>query len=265
MLERLLDRAAVAHSVIDDRDQRRQSAGSCKRALGARHAVLARVQSDREPQRSCQRLERRLDHVVRVRPGLDRQVQRQLARSSPAPGRTPPRARGRSCRSRPAEATLRTRTGRAPRCRSRTTLGPRPSAPSPRRSARSRHGHRARGRTPGRCRSRRPRPCGARRSEDRHWRRTSRSKWPWRANRSSMWSRKPTPVSRSPEAVPSSPRVTWISVSAVLRSISAVRVIGCHCRECAPPSTGRGARIPRRARPAPPRGRAPCRPRSGPR
>ena len=78
MLERLLDRAAVAHSVIDDRDQRRlRPHVSVPLVLGTPSSLGSRATADRSA-RSCQRLERRLDHVVRVRAGLDRQVQRQL-------------------------------------------------------------------------------------------------------------------------------------------------------------------------------------------
>src|SRR5689334_5288096 len=40
-----------------------------------------------------------------------------------------------------------------------------------------------------------------------------------------MWSRNPTPVSRTPAPSPSTPRLTKISVSPVFRSISAVRDI----------------------------------------
>ena len=85
--------------------------------------------------------------------------------------------------------------------------------------------------------------------------RTSRSRRPWRASSSSMWSRKPTPVPRSPAPVPSSARrQTRTSVSPVVRSISASR--SAHRwsgirRRTAPPSTPRAPQSPPRARSAP--------------
>ena len=106
-LERLLDAAAVAHAVVADR----RSLG--QRALGARHAGLGRVDRHRLAQRAGERLERRLDHVVGVRAGLDRHVQRQLAPCWRPRGRTPRSARGRSRRSTPGGSAglERARTG----------------------------------------------------------------------------------------------------------------------------------------------------------
>ena len=52
---------------------------------------------------------------------------------------------------------------------------------------------------------------------------TARSNAPWRATRSSMWSRKRTPVRLSKRPRPSSVSATLTCVSAVLRSISALR------------------------------------------
>ena len=48
-----------------------------QRALRRRHAALGRVDRDRRAQRAGEGLERRLDHVVGVRAGLDLEVQRQ--------------------------------------------------------------------------------------------------------------------------------------------------------------------------------------------
>ena len=47
----------------------------------------------------------------------------------------------------------------------------------------------------------------------------------WRESWSSMWSKKPTPVEKLPFPVPSRSTVTVISVSFVLRSTRAVRIV----------------------------------------
>ena len=181
------------------------------------------VERDRGAERARERLERRLDHVVGVGAALDREVQRQLRvqrqRAEELLDELVVEVADRARRQR----APRTRTARARRCRSRTRRGPRPSGSSPGRSGRSRRGRRAPRRAPGRCRSRRPRPCGGRRSRGRRAASTPRSRRPWRASRSSMWSKKPTPVSRSPAPWPSSARLTLISVSPVLRSIRPMR------------------------------------------
>src|SRR2546429_976040 len=78
---------------------------------------------------------------------------------------------------------------------------------------------------------------------------TSRSMRAWRASRSSMWSRKPTPVLPGPAPVPSSAAQRRTCVSAVLRSIVALRA-GIRTPDCllrAPPSNARATRIPRHA------------------
>ena len=89
-----------------------------------------------------------------------------------------------------------------------------------------------------------PRRCGARRSPGRRSTLTSRSSRPWRATRSSMWSRKPTPVVRWPSPVPSSVRRSWTSVSLVVRLISAERLTAPHSSRRAPPSTARARSNP---------------------
>ena len=86
-----------------------------------------------------------------------------------------------------------------------------------------------------------PRPCGAGRSRGRPPRCTSRSRPPWRATASSRWSKKPTPVVRSPAPAPSRSSDSWTSVSPVVRWICAVRLT-------------RGAPSTRRARESPRRG-----------
>ena len=76
-----------------------------QRPLRRRHAGLRRVDRDRGAQRAGERLERRLDHVVGVRAGLDRRrAASARARRRPR-GRTPRPARGRSRRCRPAAAS----------------------------------------------------------------------------------------------------------------------------------------------------------------
>src|SRR5205807_709557 len=67
---------------------------------------------------------------------------------------------------------------------------------------------------------------------------------------------KPTPVSRWPPPEPSSCSLKRTSVSPVVRSISAVRVMSVDCRGCAIPSTGRAARTPRPGPPVRPAGPA---------
>ena len=65
------DRAAVAHPVVDDGDQRRAGAHvSVPLVLGTPR--LGGIDRGRRAQRPGQRLERRLDHVVGVAAGLDR-------------------------------------------------------------------------------------------------------------------------------------------------------------------------------------------------
>ena len=64
-----------------------------------------------------------------------------------------------------------------------------------------------------------------------------------------MWSKKPMPVLRAPPPLPSSASRNETSVSAVLRSISAARLmVSIHCHRRVPPSTGRGTRSPRPGR-----------------
>ena len=189
-LERLLDRAQVAHPVVEDRAPVRHrssvplvegtpvSSGSIETASrSARANALNRPRScgGRWSRSACRRAG-------------------SASRSRRRRGRTPRPARRRSRRSRPAAARRRSgRTG-GRRCRSRTRPAPRPSAPRRSRSGGCRRGRRAPGRAPGRARCRRPRPCGGRRSRGRRVASTDSPRRPWRPSRSSMWSRKPTPV-----------------------------------------------------------------------
>ena len=227
MLERLLDRAAVAHPVVDD--ARSAALTRYERPLRARHAGLGRVDRDGRAQRARERLERRLDHVVRVRAGLD-------AAGAASAWRVGATARKNSSASSWSKSPIAPGRQRRPRTREQRPAGdvdraasraPRPSARSRGRSGRCRRGRRAPGRAPGRGRcpvsstvwcapvSRSPVTA------------TSRSRRPWRASRSSMWSRKPTPGARArPRRCRRARARARTSVSLVLRSISAVRVIG---------------------------------------
>jgi hypothetical protein len=115
--ERLLDRPAVAHAVVDDADHRTPF-------VTARRSPVGSI-ADRGAQRPRERLERRLDHVVGVRAALDGQVQRQ------------PRARGHRAEEllgqlvveRPGRAGRagrpRRRAAAVRRCRSRSWRAPR--------------------------------------------------------------------------------------------------------------------------------------------
>ena len=146
----------------------RRARRSRQRPLGRRHAGLVGVDRHRDAQRAGERLEARLDHVVRVRAGLQLEVQRQPRRARHGAeellGRLVLEAGDRARRA--ARARSRSSTaGR--RCRSRTPRAPRPSARPRARSGGSRAGRRAPRRAPGRARCRCPRPCGARRSRGR--------------------------------------------------------------------------------------------------
>ena len=68
--QRLLDAAPVAHPVVGDRDH-------VSVPLVDGNAGLLGIDRDRHAQRPRERLEARLDHVVRVRAGLQVDVQRQ--------------------------------------------------------------------------------------------------------------------------------------------------------------------------------------------
>ena len=217
-LDGLLDRAAVAHPVVDDGDRRAR-----QRPLGARDAGLLGVDRRRLAQRAGERLEQRLDHVVGVRARLALEVERDLRVGGRRRGRTPRPARGRSCRSRrPGSRPPRPGTG-GRRRRSRRRPGPRPSG---RRRGRS-GGSRAR--SPSAVSSACPRQMPA--SSTVWWApvsrspsaRSSRSRWPWRASRSSMWSKNPTPVTRAPAPVPPRASSRSIFVSAVWRWMPARR------------------------------------------
>src|SRR3954470_24719425 len=76
---------------------------------------------------------------------------------------------------------------------------------------------------------------------------TSRSNSPWRANSSSMWSRKPTPVAIAALPVPSRARLTETSVSAVRRLTLAARMAN-PCWRSAASSKGGAERPPWPAR-----------------
>ena len=83
VLEGLLDRAAVAHAVVDDRQlEPRRSLdewrSSGQRTLRAGHALLAGVERDGGPQGAGEGLEGGLDHVVGVAAGFHAQVEGEL-------------------------------------------------------------------------------------------------------------------------------------------------------------------------------------------
>ena len=139
VLERLLDAAPVAHPVVDDRDHVTSASPSWTGTPVSRGSI-----ADGGAQRAGERLEARLDHVVRVRAGLQVEVQRQPGAPRRPRGRTPPRPRARSRRCRPPAAARspRRRSTGARRRRSRTRRAPRPSG--------SRRGR------SGRCRARSP-------------------------------------------------------------------------------------------------------------
>ena len=181
------------------------------------------VQRNGGAQRARERLEADLDHVVRVgarqQPHVHRQPRvvgdgaEELLRELGLP------AADRGLRDRALERAERPAAER----RSRTWRAPRPSARSRRRSARCRCGRRAPGRAPGPTRCRRPRSCGAIRSRDRRTRPRRGRDRPCRASRSSMWSKKPTPVAAEHSPEPSSASRRRMLVSPVERSISAAR------------------------------------------
>ena len=162
-LERLLDRAQVAHPVVEDRDP----CVIVERALGRRHAGLVGVDRDRLAQRPGERLEAGLDQVVGVGAVAGAEVQRQLrVRGDGAEellGQLGVEAGDRDRRQLGLE-----QAERPPRDVDRAhRRAPRPSAPPRSRSGGSRRGRRAPRRAPGRARCRRPRPCGGRRSRGR--------------------------------------------------------------------------------------------------
>ena len=92
------------------------------------------------------------------------------------------------------DASRRRRGTAGPTGRRPSAPAPRRAAPWPRRSGGCRPCRRAPRATPGRAPARRPRPCGGSRPRDRRGACTVRSKKPWRANSSSMWSRNGMPV-----------------------------------------------------------------------
>ena len=96
VLERLVDRAQVAHPVVEDRD-----VGAHSRPLVEGTPWHARVLGDRLAQRPRERLERHLDHVVRVGARLARAGAASAWRRWPPRGRTPRPGR---CRSRPTRS-----------------------------------------------------------------------------------------------------------------------------------------------------------------
>ena len=100
----------------------------------------------------------------------------------------------------------------------------RPWACGYRHSARCPSCRRAPARRPGRGRCRYPRWCDADPRAGRRSPSRSTSNRPWRANNSSMWSRKPTPVAISALPVPSRAIDTATSVSAVRRLTLASRI-----------------------------------------
>ncbi len=109
-------------------------------------------------------------------------------------------------------------------------------------AADARRGRRAPRPARARARCRCPPRCGAGRSRRSPSTATSRSSRPWRASASSRWSKKPTPVERSPDPSPSSASDRRMSVSEVVRVTSAVRVTP------GAPSTRRVRESPRRVR-----------------
>ena len=127
VLQRLLDRAQVAHPVVEDRDPGRSFA---QRPLGRGHAALLGVDRDGDPQGAGEGLEAGLDHVVGVGAVADRDVQGQLG----AVGDGAEELLGQlgveaGDRGRPAGRRRRRRAG-GRRCRSRTRPATRPSAPA---------------------------------------------------------------------------------------------------------------------------------------
>ena len=216
VLQRLLDRAQVAHPVIAE--SRR---GSSQSALRRRHAALVRVDRHGLAQRPRERLEARLDHVVRVRSVTGPDVQRDAGvggdRAEELLGELGVEACDRD------RAADRPRTGRAagPRCRSRTCRATRPSGRRRSRSGGSRRGRPAPRRAPVRARCRRPRPCDGRRSRGRRWPRPSgRAGRGGRAGRACGRGSRPR---SSPRRLRRRGRVPGVTcVSPVLRSIFAV-------------------------------------------
>ena len=166
-LERLLDRAQIAHPVVEDRDLGHRDTRSGQGPLGGRDAGLERVDLDGLAQGPGERLEAGLDHVVRVgavaRADMQGQLRvggdgaKELLRELGVEPGDRDRAAGRP---RTGTAAARTR-------RSRTSRAPRPSGSRRTRSGGSRRGRPAPGRSPARARCRRPRPCGGPRSPGR--------------------------------------------------------------------------------------------------
>ena len=193
-LQGLLDRAQVAHPVVEDRDPGHgaQVQARCSVLLAVRTAtspstdVARRVDLDRLAQRPGERLEAGLDHVVGVGAVARSDVQGQLRVGGDGPEELL-RQLGVEAGDRDrAAGRPRTGTAGAPRCRSRTSRAPRPSGSPCTRSGESRRGRPAPGRAPGRARCRRPRPCGGRRSPGRPLASTRRPSRPWRPSSSSM-------------------------------------------------------------------------------
>ncbi len=178
----------------------RRARRSRQRPLRRRHAGLVGIDRDRHAQRAGERLEARLDHVVRVRA---RPAARGAASAAPALATARKNSSAASC-SKPAiapggqlearHAAVRA-AGEVDRARRARLVHRHDGVPVAADPAR---GRRAPRRAPARARSRCPRPCGARPSRGRPGRVTSSPSRPWRASRSSMWSKKPTPVSISP-------------------------------------------------------------------
>ena len=193
VLERLLDRAQVAHPVVEDRDPR--SAHSLSVPLVEGTPVSSGSIETATPQRPGEGLEARLDHVVGVGAVADRRRAGSAWRCWRRRGRTPRPARSRSRRSRSPAGRRRRRSSGRPEMSiahsaSDSSIGTsgRAVAADPGAVA-----ERLVERLPehdadvldgvvgaGLEVAARPRPRRPRR--------------PWRASRSSMWSRKPTPV-----------------------------------------------------------------------
>ena len=200
--------------------------GRSKHALGRRARPAARVGLAGRPEGAGQPLEDRLADVVGVPPVMQEHVQVQPALGGerlPEVGHE--LAVERADLGRRASARSRPRTAARPGRRRRSRAS-RPSARPRARSGGSRRGRRGPGRAPARGRCPRPRSCGGRRRAGRPCTSTVRSINECRANSSSMWSRKPTPVATSDRPWPSRSRTSRMSVSRVLRTTSAVRAPG---------------------------------------
>ena len=164
-LERLLDRAPVAHPVVDDADRGHGLAHPVSVPFVDGHARLGRVERDRRAQRAGERLEA----APRSCGGRSCPPRRAGAASAARCSATARKNSSVSSWSKPPVApggrapskTTERPAGDVDRARSRA---PRPSGRPRGRSGRCRRGRRAPRRAPGRARCRCPRRCGARRS-----------------------------------------------------------------------------------------------------